>query len=184
MSVEWFDRQGRPLGMLEAAKLLESGQNKIVAQTTLWHGAFVSTVWLGLNHRMWGKGPPLIFETMVFAPGSRCDLDMARYSTEAEARAGHAEMLRRWRWRAWATWSGYVGEQWRRLRQWARGFGRVRWAGAYLGFGREPLYPHDRHDESYIVYGGWWSITWRSAWRRLQDWQAKVKGERHADLEG
>lgn len=36
-------------------------------------------VWLGLNHNYAPFGAPLIFETMVFAEGSRC-------ATEAEAR--------------------------------------------------------------------------------------------------
>ena len=52
----------------------------------------VSTVWLGLDHSYDG-GPPLIFETMVFGGG--LDLEMERYSTEAEALAGHAAMCAR-----------------------------------------------------------------------------------------
>ncbi len=63
----------------------------------------VSTVWLGLDHNFW-KGRPLIFETAVFDESDmhysesmgrsfpRCDV-MARYSTEAEALAGHNSIV-------------------------------------------------------------------------------------------
>lgn len=50
----------------------------------------VSTVFLGINHQF-GGGPPLIFESMVF--GGPLDQEQRRYSTELEARAGHAELL-------------------------------------------------------------------------------------------
>lgn len=53
----------------------------------------VSTVWLGLDHRFTDEGPPLIFETMVFDQSrdedSWSELYCERYSTEAEALAGH-----------------------------------------------------------------------------------------------
>lgn len=69
---------------------------KRVAETTLPNGRWVSTVWLGLNHQ-YGDGPPLIFETMVF-PNQKDmgELDCDRYSTEAEALAGHAAMVDKW----------------------------------------------------------------------------------------
>jgi hypothetical protein len=61
-----------------------------------WAGnARVSTVFLGINHA-WGNGPPLWFETMVFIAGD-ADADMERYSTWAEAEAGHAAMMQRHR---------------------------------------------------------------------------------------
>lgn len=52
----------------------------------------VSTVFLGVDHQ-WGDGPPLIFETLVF--GGPLEGEMDRYSTRAEALAGHAAMLAR-----------------------------------------------------------------------------------------
>ena len=52
-------------------------------------GVVVSTVFLGLNHAF-GPGQPLLFETMIF--GGPSDQDQARYSTWAEATAGHAVM--------------------------------------------------------------------------------------------
>ena len=49
----------------------------------------VSTVFLGLDDAS-GPGRPLLFETMIF--GGPHDQDRARYSTWAEATAGHAVM--------------------------------------------------------------------------------------------
>lgn len=55
--------------------------------------ADISTVFLGVDHRFFGDGPPLLFETMIFnGPG---DLDRAqwRWSTWDEAAAGHADAV-------------------------------------------------------------------------------------------
>lgn len=46
----------------------------------------VSTVFLGLDHR-YGDGPPLLFESMIF--GGPLSGEQRRYSTKAEALAGH-----------------------------------------------------------------------------------------------
>jgi hypothetical protein len=98
-SPEWYDREGRPLDMQSAGELLADFDYKVVKQTTI--GAYrVSTVWLGLDHRYFGDGPPLIFETMVFLDSSFTDrenspmreFDCERYSTEAEAVQGHEDM--------------------------------------------------------------------------------------------
>lgn len=53
-------------------------------------------VFLGLDHSF-DDGPPLIFETMVFPSESDyADLDCERYSTPAQAVAGHAAMVKKW----------------------------------------------------------------------------------------
>jgi hypothetical protein len=53
----------------------------------------VSTVFLGVDHAF-GDGAPLLFETMIFADDeSKLDLACWRYSTRAEALAGHADAL-------------------------------------------------------------------------------------------
>ena len=84
----YYDRQGRPMGRNEwAAAFQENG----VAKTDVGDVS-VSTVWLGLDHGH-GGGPPVIFETMVF--GGPLDGEQERYSTEAEALAGHAAMVER-----------------------------------------------------------------------------------------
>ena len=48
----------------------------------------ISTVFLGMNHSF-SKGPPLLFETMIF--GGEHDRDLWRYSTWEEAEKGHLE---------------------------------------------------------------------------------------------
>jgi hypothetical protein len=54
---------------------------------------YVSTVFLGLDHS-WGRGPPLLFETMVFADDDAHDLICRRYSTWEQAERGHIVALR------------------------------------------------------------------------------------------
>lgn len=59
---------------------------------------WVSTVWLGLDHGLGYSDRPLIFETMVFATdGGKVDSWAEeftdRYSTEAEALAGHRHVV-------------------------------------------------------------------------------------------
>lgn len=76
--------------MLEWCKRFEDNAYKRVALTELANGVSISTVWLGLDHSFHG-GPPLIFETMTFPDSENCE----RYSTEAEALAGHEEMVAR-----------------------------------------------------------------------------------------
>lgn len=98
----YFDRKGNPMSMLEWAQRTEARIDKRVATDVLPNGYWVSTIWLGLNHQF-GDGPPLIFETMVFpcdANGKVADfgdLDCDRYSTEAEALAGHAALVAKWK---------------------------------------------------------------------------------------
>lgn len=53
--------------------------------------AEVSTVFLGLDHNF-GRGEPLLFETMVF--GGEHDGDQDRYSTWEEAEKGHEKMVK------------------------------------------------------------------------------------------
>lgn len=53
----------------------------------------VSTVFLGLDHNHWGKGAPVLFETLVF--GGEHDGRMERYTTWDEAERGHKIMCGR-----------------------------------------------------------------------------------------
>lgn len=53
----------------------------------------ISTVFLGLGHGFDKNGDPLLFETMVF--GGPLDLMGERYTTWAEAEAGHQRMIDR-----------------------------------------------------------------------------------------
>jgi hypothetical protein len=104
--VGWYDRKGRKVPLSELNYDIE---HRRVAVDDLPNGYRVSTVHLGLNHNF-GKGPPLIFETMIFderAPDfrevtsgesltNRDNLDCVRYATLKEAIAGHAAMVAKW----------------------------------------------------------------------------------------
>lgn len=83
--------------LLEWAKWFEkSGKQRIVKQTMLKNGKWVSTVFLGLDHNFFG-GKPYLFETMVFpSKTDYSELDCNRYSTWDEAAAGHLEMIKKW----------------------------------------------------------------------------------------
>jgi hypothetical protein len=100
----YFDRQTNPISFRRWVELhggLGPEELKVVKQETVGDLLFVSTVFLGID--MSWFGPPMIFETMVFAAPLDDeprlmdveDLEQTRYSTEAEAEAGHREMVRR-----------------------------------------------------------------------------------------
>jgi hypothetical protein len=90
----YYDRNGKPLTSEEWLELMRSPgyQDMKRVMTDEKDGIFCSTVWLCLNHQYSRRGPPLIFETMVFDRTSRhpwAEGYMARYSTLEEAIAGH-----------------------------------------------------------------------------------------------
>jgi hypothetical protein len=94
--------------LLTWAQWLEKNRaQRVLAQEELPGGYWISTVFLGLNHQYDLVGPPLWFETMIFAPSDGkpssltgkvhrrgepifCD----RYSTLAQALAGHESASR------------------------------------------------------------------------------------------
>lgn len=85
----YFNRQGQPIGLGDWAVLFEDRSYQILVQTWTLSGAWVSTVWLGMDHgfRAIDGGPPIIFETMAWSDGN--DMLQDRYATESEAIAGH-----------------------------------------------------------------------------------------------
>ena len=90
----YYDRDGQPISQDEWIERWGRGIDyRQVARTTV-DESDVSTVWLGLDHGF-GRGRPLIFETMVF--GGPLSDECWRYSTECEALAGHAKMVERLR---------------------------------------------------------------------------------------
>jgi hypothetical protein len=84
----YFDRQGNPT---DAAGFKRAFADNRIAKDTIGD-VEVSTIFLGIDHSF-GSGPPLLFETMVF--GGELDDEQERYSTEAQALAGHAAMVAR-----------------------------------------------------------------------------------------
>jgi len=92
----YYNKKGEPIEMMKWAELFEDRDYKMVKQTKLKNKKLVSTIWLGLNHEF-GKGEPLIFETMVFSKKEEFnELDCQRYSTLKEAEKGHEEMCKEW----------------------------------------------------------------------------------------
>jgi hypothetical protein len=76
----------------EWAKFFESADRRIAA--THVGKAFVSTVFLGIDHRIPpGRGlPPLLYETMVFESPDG-EEHMERFSTRSEAMLGHNRIV-------------------------------------------------------------------------------------------
>jgi hypothetical protein len=93
--MKYYGMDGKPITLDEYAAYMKDFPLRQVGSTVLPGGVLVSTVLLCLDHSF-GSGPPLIFETMVFGPGSSADLDCVRYATKEEAEAGHAAMVTKW----------------------------------------------------------------------------------------
>jgi len=56
---------------------------------------YVSTIFMGISYRhplIHGDGPPIVWETMAFDGENRV-LEARRYTSRADAEAGHAEIL-------------------------------------------------------------------------------------------
>lgn len=58
-------------------------------------GISVSTLFLGLDHRFYGDGPPLVFETMVFGYNEANEAFVSRYSSWEDAELGHKATVRK-----------------------------------------------------------------------------------------
>lgn len=78
--------------IVEWGKWFEQNRKaRIVAKTSLGDGAVeVSTVFLGIDHGF-GRGQPILYETMIF--GGSHDEEQWRYPTKAEAEAHHKEVV-------------------------------------------------------------------------------------------
>lgn len=82
------------------SKWMEKGDRR-VANDLVAPGVEVSTVFLGLDHNYFDKGPPILFETMVFDDYEGGE--QWRYCTWDEAVAGHKAVVERLRARIAAT---------------------------------------------------------------------------------
>lgn len=93
----YYGRDGRPISLLEWSDLHADFNYKVVVRTYTNH-AFISTVWLGMDHGWLEDSRPLIFETMIF-PRRRRDKHapwadwQGRWSTEKEARQAHETIV-------------------------------------------------------------------------------------------
>jgi hypothetical protein len=68
-------------------------RNRIVDRTDINPKTYVSTVFLGMDHRYYGHGPPILFETMIF--GGPLDGQTWRYSSWDDAQTGHYAACRK-----------------------------------------------------------------------------------------
>lgn len=87
----WMDKQGNEIDAETWGRLHEDeSYMRIGSDFLLGNSIWISTVWLGINHNFSRQGPPILFETMIFAKHDMaCDLWCQRYSTEDEAKEGH-----------------------------------------------------------------------------------------------
>jgi hypothetical protein len=76
----WFEASRTNRSRIIAQDKDESGETTVM----------VSTVFLGLDHNYGGKGPPILWETLVF--GGVLDGEMERYSSREAALRGHQEL--------------------------------------------------------------------------------------------
>lgn len=94
-----LDDNGDPVQALTAMTWALWFENSVgddrrrVACDELPDGRYVSTVFLGIDHNHSRSGPPILFETMVFDKEGNDNGEQWRYSTRAEALAGHADVL-------------------------------------------------------------------------------------------
>lgn len=94
-----LDEEHRPIRARDAvewAKFFENTTNRIVDWTQINSQVEVSTIFIGIDHRILGSGPPILFETMVFGADDDSG-EMARYSSWDDAVAGHSAIVKRLR---------------------------------------------------------------------------------------
>jgi hypothetical protein len=69
------------------AEWFERSENRLLWRDELPNGVSVSTVFLGIDHNLSGRGPPVLWETMIF--GGPHDEYQERYTSSADAFKGH-----------------------------------------------------------------------------------------------
>lgn len=145
----WLDRDGEPISVRQWEELRHNARIgwlrrpyfRIGLTPVSWlhptrrGGDHVSTVWLGINMRVFPGDHPEIFETMVF--GGPLDGETMRYATAKEAKIGHKVMVHlaraapqaaRDRERTYTALSFW----WSRRRHWAVGLLAVLLCGTFL----------------------------------------------------
>lgn len=91
--MHWILEDGKPKRVSSDvwARWFEEDANRQIAYDE-FDNIYVSTIFLGIDHRFGEEGPPLIFETMTF--GGPTDMAQRRYSTLDEALVGHQAMVK------------------------------------------------------------------------------------------
>jgi len=97
MSIHYIlDADNRPIAvdLMTWAKWFETADRR-VAYTEITSQCFVSTVFLGTDHRFGRDGPPILFETMICTNGEWGD--QWRYCTWDDALTNHKAIVKRLR---------------------------------------------------------------------------------------
>jgi hypothetical protein len=96
-----YNKKGERISDDEYMKLSRDKDYKIIKQENVGD-YWISTVWLGRDHRFTLEGRPLIFETMVFGKTKDGyvdhgdEHDVERYSDEKSAKEGHDFYVRKY----------------------------------------------------------------------------------------
>jgi len=80
--------------LYEWARWFEEANTR-VDYTEITSQCKVSTVFIGIDHRYFGDGPPLVFETMIFGGPDDIDLYQWRYGSWDDAATGHKAAVRK-----------------------------------------------------------------------------------------
>lgn len=88
-----LDKEGNPVpaDLMTWANWYETAE-RVVKCDELPNQVRVSTVFLGIDHRFGGEGPPILWETMIF--GGDQDSYQDRYTSREDALKGHEEALK------------------------------------------------------------------------------------------
>lgn len=89
-----LNAQGEPErcdDIIEWGRFFEDFDNRRIARDEIGE-ILVSTVFLGMDHRFLGEGPPILYETMIFGGGH--DEYQERCCTRAQALEMHAKACR------------------------------------------------------------------------------------------
>ena len=88
-----LDKRGEPVrvSLMEWGAWLENFDNRVLRQQTVSATVSVSTVFLGADHRFFGDGPPILWETMIF--GGAHDQYQQRYTSRKLALLGHGRAV-------------------------------------------------------------------------------------------
>ena len=85
---DFYDREGKPLELLDWARKYEDGEYRQVALTRVAGGA-ISTIWIGFNQGLsLQPGPHHLYETALLGKEDAVEI-LGRWDTEAEAQEGH-----------------------------------------------------------------------------------------------
>jgi hypothetical protein len=89
-----LDEENRPVeaDVLTWGRFFQ-GHRRWVGFTFVTSEVSVSTIFIGVDHRHYGEGPPLLFETMIF--GGPLDQHHWRYASWDDADTGHKVAVRK-----------------------------------------------------------------------------------------